>query len=178
MSKEFKEFILHPSQTSYGHQTCAQCGGSYRGCSNVPLWCDDCIVAQPEVWHLLCNRARQNYNNFSYLVTFTRNPNSRYTQPEWFQKVMKELSKKFTLHAKAELEHITTNIHCHAVIECTKAISKTQYSVFNRDYGYVDLRRVKVDNGIDNYICKDLPAGMELLNVTELREKYKNLGTT
>lgn len=103
--------------------------------------------------------ARKKVNGMLYLMTFTRNPNSRYSKESWLERVKKELSKNFIEEFAAALEHKDTNIHCHACVKTTKLITKREFKVFIRDYGFVDLRRVNDDNGVVPYISKDLPEG-------------------
>lgn len=115
------------------------------------------IVLDPMKW--LKKKRAKKYEGYVYLVTFTRNPNSRYDFTQWLYRVKKELTRSVIISCKAAIENPMENIHCHAVIECTKPVAKTLFKVFNRDYGYVDLRRITCENGVTEYIEKDMPAG-------------------
>lgn len=98
-------------------------------------------------------------DSFRYLVTFTRNPNSRFSLEQWLVRIRKECMKSFIIKAACALEHPESNIHVHVCMETSKAISnKSQtspFKVFSRDYGFVDVRRIVVDNGVEDYISKE-----------------------
>lgn len=145
-----------------------------HSCHHPDTTCEeiDRIVLNPTLWLELKKKARKRFNSLSYLVTFTRNPNSRYNKKEWLRRVVQELRKAYITDVACSLEHIETNIHCHAVVSTNKAVAKSAYKVFNRDYGYVDLRRINVDNGVVNYIEKDLAKDLTSFSPEELRNKY------
>lgn len=138
-------------------------------------WCPSCIVLAPFEWLEMNKHSRKKYEGYKYLVTFTRNENGRYTKKEWLDRVCKELRRKAFSLAVGELEHIDTNIHCHAVIETGKAVHKSLFKVFIRDYGFVDLRRINIDNGVQTYIEKELPQYSSVLDADQLHAKYTDL---
>lgn len=100
--------------------------------------------------------SRNAVSGYVYLVTFTRNPNSRFTKTQWRLRVRLELHKGYLSSGICVEEHPDTNIHVHARIQTNRAISKNQhFRTFERDYGSIDLKRVKVDNGVANYFTKE-----------------------
>lgn len=93
-------------------------------------------------------------NAREYLVTFTRNPNSKYTVEQWRQAVLKQLKRHVFIKGDYAFEHEDTNIHCHAYVT-SKGIHKTNFESFAHNYGHVDIKTVKQDNGIHAYIGKE-----------------------
>lgn len=130
----------------------------------------DQIIIDPMKW--LRSQKLTKYKDTTYLLTFTRNPNSRYDPTQWLRRIDKELGKSFITESLSTLEHIDTNIHCHTVIQTTHPITKTRFAVFNRDYGYVDLKRINTDNGVQAYIEKELPNADKALPKKEFLNKY------
>lgn len=144
-------------------------------CEPVP-YCYDCLRIGMSEWATRNLRLlNSKYDGYSYLVTFTKNPNSRYDSEKWLHRVIKELKRKPFKNVQCTIEHITTNIHCHAVIDVNKAIAKSLFSVFIRDYGFVDVRRVNHDNGVAEYISKDLPPDEKPLTPEGLRKYLPEL---
>ncbi len=132
------------------------------------------IIADPLGW-LARQKLTVNgkYTGNWYIVTFTYNPNSRYDKLEWLRRVNKEVHRYYVLDSsRFALEHMDTNIHCHAVMETSKRISKVLFKIFNRDYGYVDLRRINVDNDPINYIEKEMPKAESAKTKTEFLSYY------
>lgn len=113
------------------------------------------LISDPMAWLKLKLRERKKYDGIRYLLTFTRNPNSNKTLPQWYARVYKELQRQTFSNVTLAIEHPTTNIHIHAVVDANKPISKTLFKVFARDYGYTDTRRVNIDNGLIDYISKE-----------------------
>lgn len=136
--------------------SCLRCSSTADSVKTSVHWCTNCIVSDPLEWLEQNKRSRSKFGlGYYYLLTFTRNPNSKYQKSEWFKRILKELGRQSFSQVKANLEHIDTNIHCHSIVSSNKPISKTLFKVFQRDYGFVDLRRIVVDNGVDAYIVKD-----------------------
>ncbi len=132
------------------------------------------IVNDPMGW-LARQKLGKNgkYDGNWYIVTFTYNPNSRYDKIQWLRRVNKEIHRYYVLDSsRFALEHIDTNIHCHAVTECSKPIAKSLYNVFNRDYGFVDIRRINVDNDPIAYIEKEMPKAESAKTKTEFLTHY------
>lgn len=126
----------------------------------------DEITADPIGWFERQKKLLKNHKDkdvIRYFLTFTRNPNSRYDKDKWLARVKKELSKAVIVEVYgACLEHEDTNVHCHAFVAMSKRISKADiFKVFIRDYGFVDCRFVKDDHGVQEYMSKMMPEGVE-----------------
>jgi len=117
------------------------------------------IVSNPMQWLAEKQKSRKKYDNNAYLVTFTRNPNSKHNLEAWLKRIDKEINKSFVVECVTNIENHTTNIHCHAIIIANRQVQKKDFKVFERDYGYVDVKRKKIDNGMEEYIVKDMPEG-------------------
>lgn len=105
---------------------------------------------------------RKKFIGQTYLITFTRNPSSRFSPDEWLTRVKRELKKTFIITVKAVLEHPDTNMHVHAIVTTNRLIARVvpgkkhqHFYAFVRDYGHVDIQRINVDNGVENYIAKE-----------------------
>jgi hypothetical protein len=110
-----------------------------------------------------------------YLLTFTREPDT--PLDSWFQKLLSALSTKLFLTLHASIEHIETNIHCHALVT-------TKYANLSRDKfkswckgaknpaRLLDIRKVKFDNGCIEYINKETK---EFDNLKEFENYYIDL---
>lgn len=136
---------------------CDHCEHLRYTCSEKQLQDIQNIIADPMEWYKRSIKARKRFDGTKYLLTFTRNPNSKYTFDDWIHRIQLELSKNFIVDHSCCLENLDTNVHVHSIIEVNKPIAKNQFKVFQRDYGYVDLRRVNVDNGVEQYITKNYP---------------------
>lgn len=154
-------------------QTCQFCAKKFttEWVTSV-IWCTDCLVLNPMEWLDLNLKSKQKYSNYSYLVTFTRNPNSRYDREQWLYRVDKEMNRKSFSEVNAVLEHIEENIHAHVIVQSNKPFTKNLFKVFNRDYGYVDVRRINTDNGVRSYIEKDMPNGQEAQEKEDFLKYY------
>lgn len=106
----------------------------------------------------------------SYLVTFSYNPNSRYDKIKWLKRIEKEIHKRFITNCVYAIEHIDTNIHCHVAMDTNKPISIREFKVFARDYGYVDIRRIKTDNGVADYFVKEFPQGESVKRLSDWKQ--------
>jgi len=131
--------------------------------------CDelDEIVRDPFAWFARQKKSRHHYEGYKYLLTFTRNPNSRYSIQEWLKRIKKEIIRRSFSEQHCSLEHPDTNIHIHAVVNSNKPIAKSLFKVFSRDYGYVDVRRINIDNGVLDYIQKELPNSQTPMDISE-----------
>jgi len=143
-------------------------------------WCLNCIRTSPVDWgqmNLSAIRMSSSSSQPTYLLTFTRNPNSRYSLDSWLDRVVTELCRKPFTDVRCSLEHVSTNIHCHALITYNSKgrLGKDKFTVFARDYGFVDLRRVNSDNGVIEYISKDLPPDIEPVQPLYLKELFHTL---
>ncbi len=132
------------------------------------------IIADPMGWLARQNLGKRGkYEGNWYLLTFTYSENGRYDKVAWLRRVNKEIHRYFICDTSLfSLEHMDTNIHCHAVVECTKPIAKVLFKVFCRDYGWVDLRRIEVDNNPLGYIEKEMPTAEDAKTKTEFLPYY------
>jgi len=130
------------------------------------------IIADPQGWlHRELRKSRKKYDDeYWYLVTFTRNPNSRYSIPEMLNRVAKELERSSIVEHFCMPEHMDSNIHVHAAIRFTTPHQKERtFKVYMRDYGYVDMRRINVNNGVADYLLKDCPPNTRLMTSVDLQ---------
>lgn len=95
-------------------------------------------------------------NSHKYFVTFTYNPQTN--REDFIPAVIQQL-KRPGIHKSAHyvVEHPDTNIHIHALIESQPgvAITPERYKSHIRKHGLVDVRRIKNDNGIADYMSKE-----------------------
>lgn len=91
--------------------------------------------------------------DYIYFVTWSRMPSVPLDQ--WQKAVTRELHKKWIVSFKAVCEHMNTNIHVHALCHSHYKKSHRDFKLFARKFGYVDIKQVQVDHGIDDYISKD-----------------------
>lgn len=105
----------------------------------------------------------KNYNGFTkakvshqrYLITFTRNPNTQLSKEDFKQAVVKQLQRKIIYNGEYSFEHEDTNIHCHAYVIATHALSKSNFNSHIRKFGNIDVTRVTHDHGVKDYISKE-----------------------
>lgn len=128
------------------------------------------IVANPMAWLERKKKERRRFNGTKYLITFTRNPNSRFSLEEWLKRIKKEVLRKCFSEQYCSLEHPESNIHIHAIVSSNKPISKSLFYVFNDRYGFVDVRRINVDNGVLDYIEKELPGSKNAMDISEFKK--------
>lgn len=97
--------------------------------------------------------------NYRYLITFTLDRKllkaSTLDQRQFDSIIRRQLERKIFITARYSIEHIDRNMHAHALVEATHNVTKTNFAPYLRDYGSIDIRLVKVDNGIDDYIGKE-----------------------
>lgn len=78
-------------------------------------------------------------------------------QEQWLKRVQFELGRKFVRSFKLAIEHKDSNIHAHARIVSKNLIKKSRdYKTYVNDYGFVDVRNVKYDNGTELYLEKEI----------------------
>ena len=139
------------------------------------------IVDDPMGWlHRSLRVGVDTVGELAYLITFTHNPNSRYNVIEWLHRVTKEIGRSVFSGARASLEHIGSNIHCHMVVQSKvtlarynpKKSNRFYFKVFKRDYGHVDIQRLTINNGFEQYIEKDMPNGQYAKTKTEFLDYY------
>lgn len=88
-----------------------------------------------------------------YLLTFTSN--EKLPKESFKHAVIKQLEREIFSKVKYVFEHEDTNIHCHAYVTATHTLNKDNFKSHIRKYGNMDLRHIKTDNGIDEYISKE-----------------------
>lgn len=149
-----------PHQMYHDPVNCAK-----QGCNEVIFHDEPKMYFTPDTYyHLYCWETRHDIiedsrsnpaRNYKYLITFTRNPNARYSLHAWFARIRFECQKAFVVECQCAVEHRETNIHVHSLIISNKKITKREYKVFIRDFGFVDVRILKTDNGVKAYIEKE-----------------------
>lgn len=97
-------------------------------------------------------KARKRTNYF-YFLTFTWNNSVDKTL--FKQAVEKQLTRSIILTGRYSFEHEDTNIHCHAYVQTNHRLSKANFASHSRKYGFVDIKRVTKDNGVNSYMSKE-----------------------
>ena len=88
-----------------------------------------------------------------FFITFTKRPDVRF---EFFKlKVVDQLKREVFMRGKYAFEHVSTNAHCHAYVESPYNLCRGTFKSMEKHCGFVDVRRVGVDNGVDEYISKE-----------------------
>jgi len=84
----------------------------------------------------------------TYLLTFTRDPSvSTYN---WWKQLLRAL--RLHSYKAATIEHIDSNIHCHAIVESKFNLYKGSYKAFK---SRIDFRKISTDNGVEDYLSKE-----------------------
>lgn len=97
-----------------------------------------------------------------YLLTLTRDSKVA-TQLEWFDDVVELLELKMHNFIAGSIEHIESNIHCHAMVSSKHNIDKSRYKKFIQKHR-IDCRKISKDNGISEYIGKENPSFDNILD--------------
>lgn len=85
-----------------------------------------------------------------YLITFTKAKDTELSQ--WRDRVEFELTRSHIVKVlNKAYEHMDKNPHCHTYIECKTKVDKNDYKTFIKKFGFVDIKLVKKDNGINQY---------------------------
>lgn len=93
-----------------------------------------------------------------YFITFTHNNN---TPKDDFKKaVEKQLERKIFTHVEYAFEHEETNIHCHAIVESKFTLNSLNFKSHSTKHGYVQIKIIKHDNGLQDYINKENPSSI------------------
>lgn len=112
----------------------------------------DFLVENPQEWYR--QRMANQPPRHTYLVTFTKAADVDIDK--WKQRLKFEMSRKFVTSFSLVIEHEDGNIHAHAKIKSTKYIKKSrEYRSYIKAYGFVDVKNVKFDNGVDEYLAKE-----------------------
>lgn len=119
-----------------------------------PHWRNFYKAFESDLWQRYCieKGIKRGVSN-RYLITFTSN--NSVGLDLWKQAVEAQLSRKIFAGGKYAYEHEETNVHCHAFVNATHTLNKSNFKMFERKYGYIDLKHVHNDNGIDDYISKE-----------------------
>lgn len=110
-----------------------------------------------------------------YLLTFTREPDT--PLEIWFQRLVVALGTKLFLTMHCSIEHIETNIHCHALVTTKYAnLSRDKFKAWckgaKNPARLLDIRKIKHDNGCIEYIQKETK---EFDNLKEFENYYLEL---
>lgn len=85
-----------------------------------------------------------------YLITFTKAKDTELSQ--WRDRVEFELTRSHIVKVlNKAYEHMDKNPHCHTYVECKTKVDKNDYKTFIKKFGFVDIKLVKKDNGINQY---------------------------
>lgn len=88
-----------------------------------------------------------------YFITFTSN--NKVSVEAFKYGIVKQLEREIFSKVKYSFEHEDTNIHCHAYVTATHTINKDNFKSTIRKYGNMDIKHIKVDNGIEEYMSKE-----------------------
>lgn len=102
-------------------------------------------------WKAILKKPRQ--KSLVYLLTFTSN--EKLPKESFKHAVVKQLEREIFSKVKYVFEHEDTNIHCHAYVTATHTINKDNFKSHIRKFGNMDIKHVKTDNGIEEYISKE-----------------------
>jgi len=107
-----------------------------------------------------------------YFCTFTRNPKAG-TKQQWFALLLKTLNQSLHTFICGTIEHVDSNIHCHAILESKYNLSKDRYKAFFKanpgsDNGK-ELQKIKWDNGTNSYLTKE---NFKFKTIQELEEYF------
>ena len=97
-----------------------------------------------------------------YLLTLTCD-NKVATKLEWFDDVIDALELKMFNFLAASIEHIDSNIHCHACVSSHNNIDKSRFKKFIKKHR-IDVRKISIDNGVSEYIGKENPSFDNILD--------------
>lgn len=90
-----------------------------------------------------------------YLITFTYNSKAS-NKYDWYILLKNALSQSVHTYLSATIEHIESNIHCHAVVGSKYNLSKDRYKKFATLHR-MDFKTISYDNGVNSYIAKENP---------------------
>lgn len=93
-----------------------------------------------------------------YLLTFTTRPDARDSIDAFQKAVEHQLSRAAFLSASYSIEHPETNLHAHAIVHSNRYLQGNKdFAVFTKHYGHVDVKAIRIDNGVEAYIGKESP---------------------
>lgn len=88
-----------------------------------------------------------------YFLTFTTKQDV--DKKKWLKRLKFELSRKYVVDFKLCFEHKDTNVHAHVKVKSTKHLKKQMFKTYETAFGWIDIRLIKHDNGIDEYMEKE-----------------------
>lgn len=92
-----------------------------------------------------------------YFITFTLAPDKGVTVEEFTNRLRFELARKYVLSFRGCIENRDSNIHAHVMLDTDVHLKKTkQFSTWTKKYGFVDLKKINYDNGIEQYFTGDV----------------------
>lgn len=98
------------------------------------------------------NKKDKTADNY-YFITFTKKPDIELNK--WYSRLRYEIGRKIMGQLiKGCIENHETNIHCHIYVKATQKIQKRDFSTYEKAFGYIDLKKVNINNGIEEYIDK------------------------
>jgi len=111
------------------------------------------------------------HKSVRYLITFTRNTNI--PKIDWFKSLCIALRSKQIVKLKAlTIEHIDTNIHCHAYVKTKYAnMSPSKFKAFSLKHR-IDFKKVVSDNGVETYFQKE---NRVFKDIKEFKEYFEKL---
>lgn len=113
----------------------------------------DNIIKNPIGW-FEAEKKRRSPPSLKYLITFTWD--SKVDKSKWKKRVAQQLLRKNVKEIYGiGLEHPDSNMHVHAYIEATTNLRKQYYKSFEKTSGFVDIKHIKVDHGVLEYISKE-----------------------
>lgn len=125
------------------------------------------MINDPHAWHAArkaeIQRLRKENTENKYFITFTWN--NSVLKSLWLSRVKFELSRKYVKSFKAVIEHADSNIHCHALLVTDQSLAKRHFSTFVKKCGFVDIKHVTSDNGIDQYGDKPMVSSLQELKI-------------
>lgn len=97
-----------------------------------------------------------------FFLTFTLKPELPGLQShseQWIsafrRAVIKQLQRQIITSGSYVFEHVDLNCHCHAYVTSNYNITRKHFESVTKKFGYVDLRRVTHDNGVEEYMGKE-----------------------
>lgn len=96
-------------------------------------------------------------SSHKYLITFTHAPTLS-TKEQFKASVIKQLARAIFSFTEHVFEHEDTNIHCHAICESRFTLNATNFKSHATKHGFVQVKTVKQDNGLSDYINKENPS--------------------
>lgn len=133
---------------------CPFCLGTTR-CTCTPISDAELarIVTNPMQWLEEEKTKRKIDAKHTYFITFTTKDGV--DKQKWIKRIKYEMSRKYIVSFQLCVEHKDTNTHIHAKIKSTKHLKKQHFKTYETAFGWVDIRLVKHDNGIDAYMEKE-----------------------